>query len=692
MPHDAANIQRIEDALEEFCQSFEAFLKEEKVEKDQPGSSDVHVPVPVDEEPLLRRRNTDNLDAGVLKALTAGENDTLGLFDMQQLVSGMDWELEHSTDDEAMATEVALDNLSDDPDYYHKKRLEADSTDDVLAMKGDDGAEPNGLRVDLGSGQCREPGFLGMDLHPYDYGTVQHDIEMGLPFDNESVQKIRMVDVPLKDPKPLLSEIQRVLTPGGQFVYQGPNDIYNYPEWTEKMALVNHEDNVQKVEGNPSFRQVYTRLAQPDAATADDAEPRIGIAQYDMLPADALLAMDALGYYWSDATSSGRGNRLHGYPSQGALTKTKDLFDDEDPEEMVDKDALTTEGRKHIAEHNFALPAERKYPLQDISHARNALARSSGKPEEAKVRAAVYRKYPSLKPVDKAVDNSSGKRVASIAVKHGDHVLMGKRRDSGKWTFPGGHVDPGEDMHEGALRELKEETGIEADSLHPISNVHKVGGREPIDVQCFKHEVSERPSTSMMRDPDGEVYRWQWVDTSKGIPEHIRQNLHVPEDRNVMLPCLTQKAEEKGTVSSESAKDFWQGFENQTVGGHTSKKSAVFKIDKHKQLVYGVVLEPDEVDAQDDYMDADDIETAAHHYMLNSQVVGKNHETKMDNAVPVESYLMPCDYEYNGQYGPQVVKKGSWVLGVKIMDPQEWQKVLDGEYQGFSVGGIGLRT
>lgn len=60
---------------------------------------------------------------------------------------------------------------------------------------------------------------------------------------------------------------------------------------------------------------------------------------------------------------------------------------------------LTTQGRKRIKAKNFALPKGR-YPIHDISHARNALARVSqhGTAEEKKkVRAAVYRKYPSLK-------------------------------------------------------------------------------------------------------------------------------------------------------------------------------------------------------------------------------------------------------------------------------------------------------
>jgi len=61
---------------------------------------------------------------------------------------------------------------------------------------------------------------------------------------------------------------------------------------------------------------------------------------------------------------------------------------------------LTSKGRKQIKSSNFAIPSEKKYPIHDISHARNALARVSqhGTPaEKKKVRSAVYRKYPSLK-------------------------------------------------------------------------------------------------------------------------------------------------------------------------------------------------------------------------------------------------------------------------------------------------------
>ena len=62
---------------------------------------------------------------------------------------------------------------------------------------------------------------------------------------------------------------------------------------------------------------------------------------------------------------------------------------------------LTYKQRKKLHKATFALPDEKKYPINDISHAKNALARASGKPEESKVKTAVYRKYPSLNPKNK---------------------------------------------------------------------------------------------------------------------------------------------------------------------------------------------------------------------------------------------------------------------------------------------------
>lgn len=57
---------------------------------------------------------------------------------------------------------------------------------------------------------------------------------------------------------------------------------------------------------------------------------------------------------------------------------------------------LTTKARKSLPSSAFVFPKDKRYPIHDRDHAANALARSKGKPEAAKVKAAVCKKYPSL--------------------------------------------------------------------------------------------------------------------------------------------------------------------------------------------------------------------------------------------------------------------------------------------------------
>jgi len=57
---------------------------------------------------------------------------------------------------------------------------------------------------------------------------------------------------------------------------------------------------------------------------------------------------------------------------------------------------LTYEGRKHVPKGDFVYPMTKRYPIEDEAHARDALSRSSGKPEHAKVVAAVKRKFPEI--------------------------------------------------------------------------------------------------------------------------------------------------------------------------------------------------------------------------------------------------------------------------------------------------------
>jgi hypothetical protein len=58
---------------------------------------------------------------------------------------------------------------------------------------------------------------------------------------------------------------------------------------------------------------------------------------------------------------------------------------------------LTTAARKKLPKSDFVIKGARKYPIPDAAHARDALARSSGKTEHSAVVAAVRRKFPKVK-------------------------------------------------------------------------------------------------------------------------------------------------------------------------------------------------------------------------------------------------------------------------------------------------------
>jgi len=57
---------------------------------------------------------------------------------------------------------------------------------------------------------------------------------------------------------------------------------------------------------------------------------------------------------------------------------------------------LTYAKREQLPKGDFVYPKTRRYPIEDAAHARDALARSSGKPEHATVVAAVRRKFPEI--------------------------------------------------------------------------------------------------------------------------------------------------------------------------------------------------------------------------------------------------------------------------------------------------------
>lgn len=59
--------------------------------------------------------------------------------------------------------------------------------------------------------------------------------------------------------------------------------------------------------------------------------------------------------------------------------------------------------------------------------------------------------------------NSIKPAVSAIVTDDGDAILLILRTDNGYWSIPGGGVKPGESVIDAAVREVKEETGIDCE-------------------------------------------------------------------------------------------------------------------------------------------------------------------------------------------------------------------------------------
>ncbi len=106
--------------------------------------------------------------------------------------------------------------------------------------------------------------------------------------------------------------------------------------------------------------------------------------------------------------------------------------------------------------------------------------------------------------------------------------------------------------------------------------------------------------------------------------------------------------------------------------------------DKKKQIVFGVVFEPDFVDAHDEWISKDDIEEAAFNYLVNYRNTKLSHKVDINEDVQlVASMPIPGDMTYNGT----LIKAGTWLVAHRIKDNDLWEAIEKDTIVGYSAGG-----
>lgn len=166
--------------------------------------------------------------------------------------------------------------------------------------------------------------------------------------------------------------------------------------------------------------------------------------------------------------------------------------------------------------------------------------------------------------------------VASIAVLRDGELLWLRRADSGLWTMPGGHLNPDEEPLAGAIRELREETGL----TPPPGDFEFLGedlvpGNSKLRIFSFLVEVPSDTTPDLSKDPDQEASEFKWWDE---LPES--EQCHVPHANNVTLKFLLDEDE----IAKAERKE-WRAKDGLKIPHHTTPERADWDKAYHAKLV-----------------------------------------------------------------------------------------------------------
>ncbi len=136
--------------------------------------------------------------------------------------------------------------------------------------------------------------------------------------------------------------------------------------------------------------------------------------------------------------------------------------------------------------------------------------------------------------------------VLKSILRHSDGTFLILRRSKtdqkrpGDWDFPGGLLDPGESLEEGALRELKEEIGIKPDKLilrYTMSMILDEGVMQKNYIQMIFAGTTEQKEITLSYEHD--MYEWlgpeEFLKRFAHLERYHKAAKHIIENNLVIL-------------------------------------------------------------------------------------------------------------------------------------------------------------
>jgi hypothetical protein len=195
---------------------------------------------------------------------------------------------------------------------------------------------------------------------------------------------------------------------------------------------------------------------------------------------------------------------------------------------------------------------------------------------------------------------------------------------------------------------------------------------------AFVWTAGEQSDTRKVFWIQGSVLNGRWIIELYPRDPRIDNNLkewriYRPQDQAPLDPVIPEE-----TGDSEGS--------DLTVEKRRTMKFISKSAGEMKRLVTGVVLVPEEPDAQGDIYSEEEIEDSMIGFMRDwrkSSTMGEMHKTTTDEIDVIENWQAKETTVINGQ----TIKKGTWMLTTQVHKDDAWAKVQSGEYSGYSIGG-----
>jgi hypothetical protein len=272
-----------------------------------------------------------------------------------------------------------------------------------------------------------------------------------------------------------------------------------------------------------------------------------------------------------------------------------------------------------------------------------------------------------------------------------EHDFHANKVDETENTFRLRQREPNE-FQEGSFRTIELTDGVQA-----VIGVLKEASKAD-DVELAEWSaafINDLPDSAfLLIEPGGEKDA-----EGKTTPRSLRHlpvrdengELDIPHLRNAIsripqleVPGLT--AEDKQRLQDKARRLLEEAQKAAGCGVRILKQHEA--TEEEERYVFGVVLVPDEVDAQGDTYDAPTIRKAAHSFMENGQHNKIMHDGRPVQGVTVlETYLAKQMETHGGETFPV----GTWFLAVRVNNDDIWKAIRGGAFTGFSMGGTAVR-